>query len=247
MPCKFKIIFFLLLALFSNAMQAQKNSRPVVVYVTDALCATCYGMNAEMMQVQKQLQNKADFKVISSGFAANENAATLNNLLPYLMDDYTSVESKTGIRFGENFLGGLYRDDSTMLDSRNCAVALYIFSLYQPENALEFIDCLQQSIFVDGIYPDTETLFSLCAMQFDMEPAELLKRMQQDVHIKSAEAQFILSEDLGTSIIPSVFLQMDGEIQVISKGYASSSELYQRISKIISTRQPMQYDQDGEN
>ncbi|HET8962517.1 MAG TPA: hypothetical protein VFM99_01370 [Chitinophagales bacterium] len=228
--------FFLILS--TATIFAQTGNRPVIVYVTDAMCAWCYGGNERVLNVQKHFQNKTDFTVISSGFAANEKAGTLNTLLPYLVADYKLVESKTGVEFGEDFLNGLYKDDTTFLDSRNCAVALYIFSLYYPEKSLEFMQCMQHSIFFDGVYPQSKELFDLCALQFGLKPEELEKKMQQDLNIKSAEAQFIVAEDLNADILPAIYLQMDGEILLISKGFATEDAIIQTIEKYLKNRKP---------
>ncbi|MBK6731694.1 MAG: hypothetical protein IPG60_12315 [Bacteroidetes bacterium] len=234
------VVATFLLILSNVTIFAQTGNRPVIVYVTDAMCAWCYGGNERVSNVQKHFQNKTDFTVISSGFAANENAGTLNTLLPYLIGDYKLVESKTGVTFGEDFLNGLFKDDTTFLDSRNCAVALYIFSLYYPEKSLEFMQCMQHSIFYNGIYPQSKELFDLCALQFDLKPEDLEEKMKQDLNIKSAEAQFIVAEDLNADILPAIYLQMDGEILLVSKGFATEDAIIQTIEKYLKKRKPSQ-------
>lgn len=238
------IAFFLMLS--TANVFAQTGNRPVIVYVTDAMCAWCYGGNERVLNVQKHFQNKTDFAVISSGFAANENAGTLNTLLPYLIADYKLVESKTGVTFGEDFLNGLFKDDTTILDSRNCAVALYIFSLYYPEKSLEFMQCMQRSIFYDGLYPQSKELFDLCALQFDLKPEDFEKKMQQDLNIKSAEAQFIVAEDLNADILPAIFLQMDGEILLVSKGFATEDAIIDTIEKYLKKRKTADPESDDD-
>lgn len=231
---KFFIVF--LLCVLSRASSAQQSSRPVVVYVFDAMCGWCYGFNDIMLQIEKNYSNKVDFKVLSAGYAANENAGTISKVLPYLVNGDSLVVQKTGKQFGEKFKNGLLKDDSTIINSRNAAVALYIFSMYQPHKAIAFAECLQQSVFYDGIYPEDEALFSICAMQFDMKPEDLQKRMIQDVYIKAAEAEFIIAEDIDADILPAVYLQIDGEIILLAKGYTDYNTLSKTIDKNLNSR-----------
>lgn len=241
------VIVLLAVLISAHTCFSQAGKRPVIVYVTDALCAWCYGANAEMMEVQKYFQNKTDFSVISSGFASNENANTIDVLLPYLVADYTAVESKTGVGFGPDFLNGLLKDDSTHLDSRDCAVALYVFSLYQPENALEFMQCMQHAIFYDGNYPQSDAVFDLCAGQFDMDVEIIRKKMRQDLNVKVTEAQFIIAEDLHVEMLPAVFLQMDGQVLPVSQGFTGREVLIQKIEGYLKNRKPTQFYGGEEN
>ncbi len=210
--------------------------KPKLIYVYDALCSWCYGFSKVMQSIHASYADRLDFEVISGGMILNERIAPLASFAPVIRNNYKTIEAVTGITFGEGFLKHLYVG-SAIMESETPAIALSVFKSYQPEKALEFAHSLQNALYFDGKGPQDEDMYRYLAVNYNIDPDEFLKLMNDEVYKQAAYYDFALAKQLNVEGYPAVFVQSaDNYFYLVAKGYTNLKTMELRLASVFEEK-----------
>ena len=213
-------------------MKVQNNnqSKPKVIYYFDALCGWCYGFSPVMTQVHDLYSDKLDFEVVSGGLFLGNRIGYINDIAPYIKSGaYKTVESRTGIKFGKDFLDELLGDGKIELNSIPPATALCIVKETSPEQAIEFAETLLHAVYFDGLNPTDIDGLTQYATKLGLDEADFKSKMKQPKYAAAAQSDFEKFQASGFSGMPGVVLEQDGKRTVLSNGFVDFDELKSKI------------------
>ena len=228
-------LFSLILALFyPSNMQAQNKTSPTeIIYVYDALCGWCYGFSPVMHKVYKKYNNGINFLVVSGGLVTGERIGPVDEVAPYIKTAYKTVEERTGVTFGEEFLRQLEKGEM-VFTSLPAAVAMAVFKMYQPEKAIEYAEALQNAIYFEGMPPEPYEGYAQVASTFGLDADAFLRKMNMDMLQQQAYADFTIAYDMGVTGFPAVFLRSGKDTYQVAAGYTDYDTLVARIEEVLA-------------
>ncbi|TVQ09688.1 MAG: DsbA family protein [Bacteroidetes bacterium] len=212
-----------------NGNHIAEKETPELIYVYDALCGWCYGFSPVITRLKEEFNEKIDFLVLSGGMVRGENAGPIGQIAGYIKQAYKTVEDATGVKFGQKFLDEVLEKGDAIFTSLPPALALAVFRLEQPGEAIEFAARLQKAIYYDGRLVDDKTLYSQIASGFDVDGDELVRRMDTDEIAQMVENEFKMVAGMGVNGYPTLVMRNGKELKILTRGY----QPYEQVEALI--------------
>jgi len=210
------------------------NLKMELIYYYDALCGWCYGFSPVIEKVQQEYRGTIKITVISGGLFTNNKAGYVNEVAPHIKAGaYKSVESLTGVKFGEPFLKDVFGEGKMILNSLYPTIALCIVREKYPEKELEFAAMLLKAVYFDGINPIEIEKFGIYASKIGFDIDEFNSKLKIEKYKIAAEEEFKKFKSSRYSGMPSVVLKSGKKEIPISKGYINYNELKARIDQLL--------------
>jgi len=229
---------FCLLLLFICALlfetRAQNEAAMKILYVYDPLCGWCYGFSPVMTKIYEKHKNNVRFEVISGGMVTGNRIGPIGEVAGYIGEAYKTVEQKTGTKFGTDFLEGTLKEGKANFTSIPPSIALTIFKEYKPEEAILFASDIQKGIYYEGKEPEMEKWYADLAARYGIKEDVFLAKFEESDYLVKARSDFKRAQELGVRGFPSVFIERNGEVTMISSGYSDFDNLDKKISQYLS-------------
>lgn len=215
-------------------MTIEDQDKPKLIYYFDPLCGWCYGFGPVMSQLEEEFKDKVDIEVVSGGLFLGGRAGLVNEVAPHIRAGaYKSVESRTGVKFGDSFIADVMGEGKTTLNSLWPSIALCIVREKFPEKELEFAKMLLNAVYWDGMDTVDMEAYADYAKKIGFDPEEFNAKMKDIQYRKKAEQEFERFRQSRFSAMPAVVLETaDGETP-LSKGYVTYNELKSKLSHYI--------------
>jgi len=236
---KNRIAFLFLTLVFTTnfaPMSAQQSSddRARLIYVYDAFCGWCYGFSGVMKQVYEDYQDQMDFQVVSGGMMLGDREGPVGEVAPFIKGAYTTVETHTGVTFGEAYLEKLMAGTHYM-NSMPPALAMTVFRDHLPDQTVPFAHALQRMFYYDGVDGNDTLSYGRLAATFGLDEAEFVSKMAAPATLERTREDFQLSNQLGVNGFPTVFLMHHGQLHLLARGYTDPTTFTSRIDSVLAT------------
>lgn len=209
-------------------------TKPKLIYYYDALCGWCYGFSPVISGLQEEYKGVLNFKVISGGLFLGNRAGFVNDVAPHIKSGaYKSVESRTGVKFGEPFLADVFGKGKTTLNSLRPSIALCIVREKFPDKELEFAEMLLSAVYSDGMNPIIVEEYKKYVVKIGFDFDDFSKKMKDDKYKEMAENEFEIFRNSKFSGMPALVLEKNGQQILLSNGYLGYNELKIRIDKFL--------------
>jgi len=160
-------------------------------------------------------------------------AGPIGEVAGYISEAYKTVEHKTGVQFGANFLDGTLKEGKVLFDSFPPAKALRIFKEFKPLEMVEFAADVQESIYYDGIDPSDIDRYIELVERYGVSARDFrILWGSSDYDVRTRE-EFIFARQLDVSGYPSVFFENGNHYHKIASGYTPFSILKGRLEQLI--------------
>jgi len=210
------------------------NNKIKILYYYDALCGWCYGFSAVMKQLQNEYGDRIDIEVVSGGLFLGNRAGFVNMVAPHIKSGaYKSVESLTGVEFGDPFLKDVFSEGKMILNSLPPTIALCIVKDKFPDKELEFAALLLKAVYYDGINPVDIEAYGAYAEVVGFNVEEFNAKFNEGKYKKMAEEEFEKFRKSQYSGMPSLTVLKDSKEIPISNGYINYNQLKNRLGQFI--------------
>lgn len=189
-----------------------------IIYIYDALCGWCYGFSPVINEFETKYKDNLDFEVVSGGMITGNRIGPIGEVAGYISWAYKNVEDATNVKFGEDFLNKTLRNGKAIFTSIPPAIALSVFKKYQKENSVKFASALQKAIYFDGIEPENLDEYGKIAATFGLNADDFVLEMKNPENLNTAKLDFELSQNLGVTGFPTIFLEVNGTYYKIASG-----------------------------
>lgn len=221
---KQKIIITFICLLTTFTMQAQDK----LIYVGDPMCSWCYGFAPQLDKLVEQYKNKLDIELVTGGLRPY-NKTPMLEMKDFLAQHWNDVNKATQQPFSYDIL-----DNATLpYDTEPACRAVVVVRHMNPEKQFDFFKLTQEAFYyknkslmeVASYYPILQTL--------GLDKDEFTKRFNSAEYKKLVQEDFKRAGDLGVRGFPSVLLESDGKITVLSRGYTTAQNIATLIEAAI--------------
>ena len=224
MKQKIIIIFICLAITFS--MNAQNK----LIYVGDPMCSWCYGFAPQLEKLVEKYKDQLEIELVTGGLRPY-NKQSIFELKDFLTGHWQEVNKRTQ----QPFSYGILDRKDLKYDTEPACRAVVVLRSINKAKEFEFFKLAQSAFYyenknlgaVETYYPILEKLGvskDVFSQKFNSE--EYKKLVQQD---------FKRAGDLGVRGFPSVLLDIDGKISVVSRGYTTIEQLETAITNALQT------------
>jgi putative protein-disulfide isomerase len=210
--------------------------QPVVFYCYDAYCGWCYGFSPVMKKFAEVYKHAVSFEVLSGGMIISDTAKPVALMAGYIQQAYKTVEERTGIRFGNDFLWHINNPDKSdwFLNSEKPAIALCVFKDYYPGQQVNFASDLQYALNYEGRDLCDDEAYRHLLEQYKIPAEEFYAGLHSPAYREKAYYEFALVKQLQVTGFPAVLLQVnESKFYLISRGYTDYPTLKERIDNIL--------------
>ncbi|MBT9391727.1 DsbA family protein [Hymenobacter sp. NST-14] len=198
-------------------MQPQPD-RPELLYISDPLCAWCYGMSPVIERVQQEFAGRLDVSVLCGGMFTGPEVTPIGADWPLMSGALAQVTQVTGATFGAAFraLGAAGR---YVQDSEPPCRAIHAFRQLRQELAARFAHQVQQAYFQDGADLNDAATYAALVAPFGIEPAEFRQRLASPEVVRGTELEFAAVAKIGIQGFPTSILRVGSQGFVLARGY----------------------------
>ncbi|MDX5348230.1 MAG: DsbA family protein [Hymenobacteraceae bacterium] len=206
--------------------------KPVLHYVTDALCGWCFGFGPVMLKLQEQYKDKLHVNVINGGMITGERVQPISASADYIKNAIPRVVETTGVPFGDAYIEVLEKG-TYINNSFPPAVALAILRDAAPQRALEFAHAIQKAMFVEGKnLNDADTYVELAASA-GLDRDSFMERYASEHYKNQALYEFQVVQQWGIQGFPVVIMQKKDKMAMAAQGYLPFETLVQNIDQLL--------------
>ena|ERR1700744_308032 len=211
--------------------------KPVVYYCYDAYCGWCYGFSPVIRRVFEEYRHSVDFEVLSGGMILPSTPQPISAIAGYIQTAYKTVEERTGIRFGEDWLWHIFHPEESdwYPNSEKPAIALCVFRDYHPGLAVPFAAELQYALHYEGRDLCDDEAYRHLLEKYGIPDTEFYSKLHDPVYKEKAYEEFALVKQLQVTGFPTVFLQVsDTKFYLLTRGYTDYHTLKKNLDQALS-------------
>lgn len=210
--------------------------QPLLIYCYDTWCGWCYGFSPVIKKLSEVYKDKIGFEVLSGGMIINENPRPIGVMAGYIQQAYKTVESHTGIRFGEDFLWHIFNPDKSdwFPDSEKSAIALCIVKELLPDKQVAFASDLQYALNYEGRDLCDDEAYRHLLADYGIDAAEFYQKLHGEEYKQKAQYEFALVKQLQVTGFPAVLMQVsESKFYLVARGYTNYDDLSGRVEAIL--------------
>lgn len=177
-----------------------------------------------MDDIRVKHEDYFDFVAVSGGMVVGDNIQPIATMKEFLKDAIPRVEEYSGVVFGEKYKS-LVEEGTYMNNSIKPAIALGAFKSMQSLRSVEFAHDIQFEHFYNGRDLNEKEVYIELAKNYDVNPDELLTRMNHEQSHKMANDDFEFVKKLGINGFPCVLGQTTKGIYRLTQGYIHEQQM----------------------
>ena len=208
-----------------------------LIYCYDAYCGWCYGFSPVMNKLAIEYSGLFDIEVLSGGMILPESPLPISVTSTYIQKAYRTVEERTGIKFGEDYLWHIFNPDKSdwFPHSEKPAIALCVFKEYFPEMQVPFASDLQFALHYEGRDLCDDEAYRHLVSKYRLPQDEFYNRLRSDEYKQKAYYDFALVKQLQVTGFPTVLLQAsESKFYLIARGYTDYNRLVENVERCLN-------------
>jgi len=176
-------------------------------------------------------------EVLSGGMILPARPVPISAMADHIRSAYPSVEERTGIRFGKDFLWHI--DHPELSDwfpsSEMPAIALAVFRSFLPDQQMELASAIQKSLFEEGRDLTDPEAYRHLVLHYRLPEEEFYERLASPSFKAQAYQDFDTCARLQVSGFPQLFCQLsDQRFHRLASGFTDEALLRTRIQELFS-------------
>ncbi|GGK56252.1 DsbA family protein [Rufibacter glacialis] len=202
---------------------------PLLLYVTDPMCAWCYGFTPVIRRLNALWFGRLTVQVLVGG------------LNPYAHDPLSAPErDKLAVNWHRSqrksllpFDYSFFLQKDAQYDTEPACRALLTVRHLRPGLSLEVLRALHSAFFADGLDLSNTRVLVEVLRPFGIPENLFLAVFETDEIYRQTQEEFQLVEQMGVSTLPSVYLDHAQGPRLISRGFCELPELEERLLQAL--------------
>ena len=207
-----------------------------LIFVGDPMCSWCYGFGKEMTSIVENMP-ELDVQIVMGGMAAGSKQVLDEAGKQFRLTHWLRVEQMSGAEFNRD---ALLARKNFVYDTEPVCRAVVTARMMQPSaNLLKIFRAFQRAFYADGLdTTDGMVLAEIGAAAlresgFSVAVEEFFERWSSDEAIQAAAADFALTQKLGVSGFPTLFVEWNGKRGRLGSGYMRADEVQQTLESLV--------------
>lgn len=212
--------------------------QPLLIYCYDAWCGWCYGFSPVIKKIEDKYKDLFQFEVLSGGMILPAQPVSIRAMASFIKEAYPTVEERTGIRFGNDFLWHIYHADQSdwFPSSELPAIALNVFKSFLPNNQVQIASDIQYALFQEGRDLTDKEAYRHLLHQYNIEEKLFYERLKNPAYKEEAFEEFNLCKQLKVTGYPQLLCQLSAsKYQLVASGYTDENSIDNRLQQILKT------------
>ncbi len=198
---------------------------PVLYYVTDPMCAWCYGFTPVVRRLWALWRGRLTVNVVVGGLNPYAEEPLQREDRERLAVSWHRVQERTFLPFDYRFF--LQKD--FVYNTEPACRALLCARHLRPMLTLEILRALHSAFYADcQDITNTQVLVNIMRM-FGIQEGLFLTLFESEEMMRQTEEEFRFAADLGVSNFPSTYWQGNNGPVLLTKGYCDLLELEDRL------------------
>lgn len=195
-----------------------------LIYVGDPICSSCFAFASEIKEVKKEFEGVLDFQIVLGGLRpfGTEPITTMRD---YLTPHFDNLARMTGLPINSEIL----KDSSFILDTEPPSRAIAVIRELAPELELEFYDRVQRIFYLDNGNTNYVETYLGFVEDFGIEKEVFKNRFESNEVKELVKLDFQIAREMGVNSFPTLLLESNGQVLVISKGYSKSATIINKV------------------
>lgn len=211
-------------------------TKPLLIYCYDAYCGWCYGFSPIIRRISEEYATVLDAEVISGGMMLPAVPTPVSAIAAYIRGAYKTVEERTGIRFGEDYLWHIFHPEESdwFPNSEKPAVAMCIFKEYHPDQQVQFAADLQYAYHYEGRDLTDPEAYRHLLKKYEIPADAFFEKLADKEYKEKAYYEFALAKQLKVSGFPTVFIQADEtRFYLVARGFTEYENLKTSVDGVL--------------
>jgi putative protein-disulfide isomerase len=208
-----------------------------LIYCYDAYCGWCYGFSPVMNKLAIEYSQVFDIEVLSGGMILPESPLAIGVTSGYIQKAYRSVEERTGVNFGEDYLWHIFNPDKSdwFPHSEKPAIAMCVFKDYYPEMQVRFASDLQYALHYEGRDLCDDEAYRHLISKYQLPEEEFYRRLRSADYKQRAYDDFALVKQLKVTGFPTVLLPAsESKFYLVARGYTDYNKLVENVERCLN-------------
>jgi putative protein-disulfide isomerase len=207
---------------------------PSLIYIADPMCSWCYGFAPELVTLLRGLPD-LPVEIMVGGLRAYNKEPLDENLRSTLLEHWERVSNASGMPFTPNHLlrpGFVY-------DTEPACRAIVTARTLAPSATLSVFHAIQHAFYAEGRDVTQADVLAQAASQglaeanFSIEPEAFLKHWTSREMALETAHDFGQVRRWGVSGFPTVVLERNGKLDLVTSGYLKTEQLVEHMQALI--------------
>ncbi|AKD03854.1 DsbA family protein [Pontibacter korlensis] len=200
-----------------------------LLYVTNPMCAWCYGFTPVVRRLKALWQGRLDVQVLFGDLQAHQTKPLLHDQKERLALSWHRVQERTYLPFEYRF----FIQRSFVFNTEPACRAMLCVRLLRPVLTLEVLRAMHSAFFVDNAdLKDTRELVRLVGL-FGIPENLFMTLFESEEITQQMEDEFAYVNNIGATTFPSLFLNTENGPERLAAGYVELHELEQRLFQLL--------------
>ena len=211
-----------------------------IIYVFDAYCSWCYGMDPVMVRIAEKYSNTIDFEALSGGMNPEDTtAAEVAQKFQNPRQSFNRVTEMTGEPISNAFIEIIESPEKNayIFNSTYPARAMVTLKHFSPNREIQQAKDIQHLVYKDAKDLTKTDSYKTLAENYGIDWEAFVHRFESEESLQEAKYEFHLARQLEVTSYPAVLLQTgDQYFYLIARGYTNFDTLDHRIQDILQKK-----------
>ena len=212
---------------------------PSLIYVADPMCSWCYAFGPELAALLEGLPGMP-VQVVTGGLRPYTREAASDELKAQLRTHWKQVRERSGLPCEPKAV----ERDGFVYDTEPACRAVVTARLRAPDTALYVLHEIQRAFYAEGRdVTDPATLVEIAAAAMTeagtpTDAADFTATWASEQAIRATNDEFMLANRWEVSGFPTLILERDGQLDLVSSGYVPMPQLIELLQTLVDAGQP---------
>ena len=208
----------------------QEENKPRLLYFTDPMCPWSYGFTPEISKLYGEYMEYVDLRLVMGGLEVNNKLVLTEPVKHEMARQWIRIQDITGRRFNFNFFNN--KENYLYNTEPACRAAVTVRYMHN-EVAFDIFKAMQENFFVEGEDLTEEDSLVDVLLKFDVDEDDFLSMFHsENMHLETQD-DFDLTSRIGVNVFPSVYLQADHSLTLITRGYKPYMDMMPRLEEAL--------------
>ena len=210
-------------------MLSTENNKPKLIYIGDPMCSWCYGISEELTKTADHYKETLETELIVGGLRPGGGEKWDAKFKDFLKHHWEDV----GMRSGQPFKFDLLEWESFDYDTEpSCRAVVAVLDI-DKSKALSFFKYVQKGFYLENRDPKQTEFYKPICESLDIDYNDFKTKFESDVYRQKTIQHFERSAQMGVRSFPTIALEHENKLHLISSGYSTFESMKGRINEVL--------------
>ena len=195
-----------------------------LLYVADPLCSWCWGFAGVLAEIEPRLRADVRLELVLAGLAPDSDEPMPEEMRRYVQAAWRAVEARTGARFEHAFWERHRPRRSTWPACRAVLAA--------GDRGREMFAAVQRAYYLEARDPSDRDTLAEIGVELGFERAPFAAAIDAPEARARLDEHFALRDRLGATGYPSVGVEREGELVLLTRGWVDADTLHDGLASM---------------